>query len=178
MEQRTAPSEASFAARLDENKAILFKIAGSYSRSPAEREDLAQEIALQLWRSYPRFDESQRFSTWMYRVALNTAISHLRREATHRTKVATGVALPEVAAPNDAGSKEEMLDLRRLIEELDPLNRALILLYLDDNSYETIADVLGISTTNVATKINRIKTKMRARLAPQQSAGKEPHGTR
>ena len=164
MNARSAEKQAAFEARLEAHKGIVFKIAGAYSRTPAERDDLAQEIALQLWRSFDSFDGRSAFSTWMYRVALNTAISHARRETIYRSRVATGTPMPEPAIPPQTGDEKALL-LRELIAQLDPLNRALMLLYLDDHSYETIASILGISTTNVATKISRIKTKLRSLAA-------------
>ncbi len=159
-------AEARFLARIQEHAGIIRKIAGAYGRTPADREDLAQEIAAQLWRSYGRYDPAARFSTWMYRVALNTAISHIRRE-TARRRFESDADLPEVAADAGLAVDERAAQLRELIDSLDPYNRALMVLYLEENSYEEIAAILGLSVTNVGTKINRIKAKLRsAAIAP------------
>ncbi len=172
---KTPAKESSFERLLGEHGGLIFKIAAAYSRTAAERDDLAQDMALALWRSFDRFDERRgRFSTWLYRVALNTAISHARRESAGRARIAPG-ALPDVAEPAAAEPDDRALLLRDLIAELDPLNRALMLLYLDEHSYESIADILGITVTNVATKISRIKALLRSQAV---AASEEYHGTR
>ena len=152
-----------FSARLDEHKGIVCKIAHAYARNPEDWKDLCQEIILQLWKSYPRFDPRFKFSTWMYRVALNVAISTYRRE---RRRPNTVVSLEELvvepaAQPEQTELDQHVAELYRIIGQLDELNRALMLLYLDDTSYRDIASILGISETNVATKINRLKLKIK-----------------
>lgn len=158
MTQRSRQEE--FLLLLEEHKKILHKVAGAYCRNPADRQDLAQEIVAQLWRSFGRYDAAFRFSTWMYRIALNVAISFYRSESrrARRTVPAEDVLL-EAA---DEEPDENLLLLRQRIDQLDELDRALILLYLDGNRYDTIAEVLGISETNVGTKIGRIKQRLRA----------------
>ena len=158
----TANDEASrFQTLLEEHKRILFKVCHCYCRNTADREDLAQEIVVQLWTSFRRFDPRQRFSTWMYRVALNVAISFYRRERTRTRHLISDEETVLIAADESARPPEEVRALYEAIERLDELNRALLLLYLDGNNYEEIAAVLGISQTNVATKINRLKNSMR-----------------
>ena len=152
-----------FVGLLEENRKIVYKVATTYTRNRADREDLAQEIVVQLWRSFDRFDEGYRFSTWMYRVALNVAISFYRRENRRsRSEVSAENAVLEVASL--ASEPKEMDDeiqlLRQLIEQLDELDRAVIILYLDGHPYSTISEILGISETNVGTKISRIKLKL------------------
>jgi len=158
-----------FESLLHEHHGIVYKVAALYSRSVADREDLMQEISAQLWRSFAGYDEARaKFSTWMYRIALNVAISQVRRERWseadrfeplemhHLETVGGGEPIPE--------QDERLQALYAFIGQLDPLNRALILLYLEDRGYAEIADVLGISETNVATKINRIKQKLRGQM--------------
>lgn len=153
--------EDRFAARLEQHRGILFKVCNAYCRDPEDREDLAQEIMVQLWRSYGRFDERRRFSTWMYRISLNVAISFLRRERTRtRHVVATDVRLLEVRDERAAPS-EELRRLYAMIESLDPLHRGLLLLYLDGHSHHEIGEVMGISEGNVATRLSRLKQRMR-----------------
>lgn len=146
---------------VDEHKKILYKICNSYCRNRDDREDLAQEIVVQLWRSFDSFDERCRFSTWMYRIALNVAISFYRREDTRTRYVLSDEHLLLNAPDETATQSSEIQSLYQFIEGLDPLHKALVLLYLDGNSYLEIADVLGISETNVATKISRLKQTMR-----------------
>jgi RNA polymerase sigma-70 factor (ECF subfamily) len=157
------------------HRGIALKVAGVYARSAEDRRDLAQEIAMQSWRSFARYDPRRaKFSTWLYRVALNVAISHARRHPwsdadriepleTHHLETIGGESVAE---------RDERLDaLHAFIGQLDALNRALILLYLEDRSYAEIAEVLGISETNVATKINRIKHKLRGQMTTTATTG-------
>jgi RNA polymerase sigma-70 factor (ECF subfamily) len=161
--------EAAFLARLDRHQGIVRKVALSYSRTPADRRDLEQEIVAQLWKSWPAYDDARPFATWMYRVALNVAISIARCQ---RWNEPASVPLDDEtgglpADPGDAEREHGIAELRAFIAGLDELNRALILLWLDELSYREIADVLGISETNVATRINRAKGTLRARMNPE-----------
>lgn len=169
-----------FEGLLREHQRIVFKVAAVYTRNADDREDLAQEIAAQLWRSFGAYDERRaKFSTWMYRVALNVAISHVRTgrragtarfdalEAAHLETIADGGA----SQPEALEHGERIAALHGFIGGLDPLNRALVLLYLEDRDYAEIAAVLGISETNVATKLNRIKHKLRAQASAALATG-------
>jgi RNA polymerase sigma factor (sigma-70 family) len=167
----TAAIQERFQGLVEEHKKILYKVCQSYCRNPGDRDDLAQEIIVQLWRSFHVFDERLRFSTWMYRIALNVAISFYRREKVRVRHVIPGSEHLLEAVGETAGRSEEVQVLYQWIAELDPFNKALVILYLDGNSYQEIADILGISETNVATKISRLKQAMRQKNEVQ-------HGTR
>jgi RNA polymerase sigma factor (sigma-70 family) len=167
---RTPEVQERFQARVEEHKKILYKICNSYCRDRDARDDLAQEIIIQLWQSFGKYDESRRFSTWMYRIALNVAISFYRRERT-RTRYVISDEEHLIEAANETESQsEEIRVLYQFIEGLDPLNKALVLLYLDGNNYQEIAEVMGISETNVATKISRLKSKMKQELGETAQA--------
>ena len=147
--------EAAFLARIGEHAGIVRKVAASYSRSVADRHDLEQEILAQLWKSFPGYDGQRPFSTWMYRVALNVAISIARSQRWREPDPASFDEHAFDAIGDDGAALEREDDVRRLqvfITGLDELHRALILLYLDEHSYREIADILGISETNVATR--------------------------
>ena len=164
----TATPALAFDELLLRHRGIVHKVAAGYARGAEDRADLAQEIAMQLWRAWPSYDPARSFSTWMYRIALNVAISFFRAESRKaRTFVPAEEQVLETAmAPAESAAIEE--DLRmlwRAIDGLDALDRALVVLYLDGQSYEAIAEVLGISQTNVGTKINRIKTRLRRDLS-------------
>jgi RNA polymerase sigma-70 factor (ECF subfamily) len=152
-----------FLGELEAHKKILYKVARIYCANPVDRQDLMQEIAIQLWRSYARFDGRSRFSTWMYRVALNVAISWVRARHHERHVLVADEGVLDAALADEA-SGEIPPDLRvflgQVVGGLGELDRALILLYLEGHDHETMAGILGISASNVATKINRIKQRL------------------
>ncbi|PWK92087.1 RNA polymerase sigma factor [Fulvimonas soli] len=164
-----------FQTLLRAHERIVFKVAALYAAHAEDRRDLAQEIGLQAWRSFARYDERRaKFSTWLYRVALNVAISQLRKSdgaqggrleplEQHHLDGIGGEPVPE--------PDERLAALYAFIGRLDALNRALILLYLEDKSHAEIAEILGISTTNVATKIGRIKQTLRGQMAGAAATG-------
>jgi len=157
----TLQQQQEFQTLVDQHKKILYKVCNSYCRNKDDREDLAQEIVVQLWKSFGSFDDRTRFSTWMYRVALNVAISFYRRETVRTRYVLSDEAKLLDSIDETSTQSDDMQALYRYIATLDPLEKSLVLLYLDGNSYLEIADVLGISETNVATKISRVKQRMR-----------------
>jgi len=160
----SADRSRQFHELLERHRKIVFKVANSYSRHPEDRADLTQEIATQLWRAFPGYDGERSFSTWMYRIALNVAISFLRNSQ-QRNLHSVPLDDEHYNAIGDTGvhaeADERVRLLHRFIAQLDGLNRALLLLYLDEKSYHEIADILGISETNVATKISRLKQRIR-----------------
>ncbi|MEO8724971.1 MAG: sigma-70 family RNA polymerase sigma factor [Acidobacteriaceae bacterium] len=166
----TPELQQKFQVLIEEHKKILYKICNLYCRSRDDRGDLGQEIVIQLWRSFGAFDGRCQFSTWMYRIALNVAISFYRRESTRARHVISDQERLLTVTDETAGQAEEIRLLYQFIEELDPLKKALVLLYSDGNSYQEIAEVLGISETNVATKISRLKKTMQQELAGRQTA--------
>jgi len=171
-----ADTETQFTELLSRHRGIVLKVAATYCRNAADRDDVAQEIVVQLWRAFPKYDTTRTFSTWMYRIALNVAISFVRTKSMRDRHT---VALDEThdaedpsAAPADDDERVRLL--YAFIDRLDELNRAMLLLYLDEHSYRDIAAILGITETNVATKISRLKQ----RFAREMGAQGESHGTR
>jgi RNA polymerase sigma factor (sigma-70 family) len=147
---------------------LIHKIAYAYCRDRSDREDLVQEVCVQLWRAHGDYDPRFRETTWVYRIALNVAISFYRRERRHKHTVDIddhAIAI-EPDLPNAA-----MQELFACIDDLGPLDRALVILYLEDNDHTQIAEILGITVSNVGTKLGRIKHKLRA-------AHERKHGAR
>ena len=155
---------ADFITRINGHKGILYKICRSYCSNPADRDDLAQEMIVQIWRSYPRFDEKFQFTTWMYRIALNVAISWFRK-ARSRQHLPIGDQLFEISSEDIQDESADLQLLQQFISELKPLDKALMILYLEDKSHQEIADVLGMSVSNVGTKVGRIKTSLRQKFS-------------
>lgn len=158
-------SAEAFLALLQRHRGIVLKIAASYTRLAEDRAELAQEIVAQLWRAWPGYDPARPFSTWMYRIALNVAIADLRSQTRHVTPLALD-AQPDIADPHPADPEREqqVRALHRFIAALPPLERALMLLYLDERPQREIAEVLGLSESNVSTKIGRLKQRLRDEL--------------
>lgn len=156
-----------FVSIIKNNQNLIFKICYTYCSAPEDRKDLQQEILIQLWNSFGKFDGSVKISTWIYRIALNTAISFYRKDRRHKQNTVAAdnsvIVLPE-ADPNSE-ENEKITLLYHFIERLNELDKALILTYLDDNSYKEIAQILGITETNVATKISRIKKNLREQFS-------------
>ncbi len=152
-----------FITFVDSYRKLIYKVCRIYCRDNAQTRDVEQEILAQLWMSFPKYNSAYRPSTWIYRIALNTAISYYRREKKHRTNhVEIDQSVFQLVAEQDNHELEEQIkQLYHVMEGFPELDRALLLLYLDDNSYEEIAQVLGITVTNVATKISRLKQRLK-----------------
>ena len=148
-----------FISVIKDNQNLIYKICYSYCSNAESRKDLQQEILIQLWNSFSKFDVRVKLSTWIYRIALNTAITFYRNDSKHNDKKvsidASIISLSDFEYVPD--QEENIAMLYKFIENLNEMDKALILLYLDDNKYKDIAEILGISETNVATKISMIK---------------------
>lgn len=151
---------------IEKNKGIIYKVANSYCKDADDRKDLVQEIIIELWGSFKRFNHSSKFSTWMYRVSLNVAISFYRRDS-KRKMVSTKLSesLIAIIPENEPGETESQIGLlQKFISELKDMDRALMILYLEDKSQKEIGEIMGITETNVSTKVARIKEKLRAKF--------------
>jgi len=148
-----------FISVIKDNQNLIYKICYSYCSNAENRKDLQQEILIQLWNSFSKFDGRVKLSTWIYRIALNTAISFYRNDGKHSDKkVSIDASIISLSDFEYVPEQDENITmLYQFIEKLNEMDKALILLYLDDNKQKDIAEVLGISETNVATKISRIK---------------------
>lgn len=153
-------------ALIQEHRKIIFKVCNVYCKNEHDREDLQQEIVYQLWRSYANYNPAYKFTTWMYRVSLNVAISFYRKTKNGTDTIALAAEHEALEDEyNDPIVKERNISLLyQFIDNLKELDKALMLLYLEEKSYQEIADILGITETNVATKISRIKEKLKQNL--------------
>lgn len=154
-----------FSVLLQQHRLLLRKVAGMYTGTEADRLDLIQDISLQLWRAFPSYDPDRRFSTWMYRIALNVSISNLRSLNNPTRRPVSLECLPfELASKDEDGfaKDDRVLLLRRFIAELAPVDRALLLLSLEETRQREIAEIIGISESNVSTKLMRLKRRLRA----------------
>lgn len=150
--------EKEFLKLIYDNQAILHKICFAYARSDTERKDLEQEITLQLWKSYASFRGQSAFSTWMYRVALNTAISMTKKTSLFFLSDNTTEIPEDYEASMDLS--EDVKVLYKAIHKLKKIDKAIILMWLDEKSYEEIADTIGLSVKNVSVRLVRIKNRL------------------
>ena len=153
-----------FVSVMKEHRNLIFKICNSYCANPENRKDLQQEIFIQLWKSFKKFDGRVKISTWIYKVALNTAIFFYRKDSKHNNNKTVSLDADVITLAHmepETQLDENIAMLYKFIGQLNELDKALILLYLDDNKQRDIADILGLSETNVATKISRIKKNLK-----------------
>jgi len=150
---------------IEANRNLIYKIVNSYCSDKIEQEDLIQEIIFQLLKSYDSFDHKVKVSTWMYRVAFNVTISYYRKLKTrHKHLQRMPSQLVAIAEEDINDYDEKIKQLRGFIQEFDALNKAIVIMYLDGNSHKEISEAMGISISNVGTKISRIKNKLKKKF--------------
>ena len=155
-------TQAEFVRQVQTNQGIIQKICRIYCQTQPDREDLFQEIVVQLWKGLPKFRQHSKFTTWMYRVALNTAISDFRKK-----KKTLSVSYPDIASLdvkselNEVNKEEQLNTLYIAISHLPEIDKAIVMLYLEDKSYEEMEDILGININGLRVKMNRIREKLR-----------------
>jgi RNA polymerase sigma-70 factor (ECF subfamily) len=160
---------------MERHRGIVFKLVHAYAPSAHEHDDLGQEIYAEVWKSFARYDPERRFSTWLYRVGLNVAISYVRRANTRNRYAAELADMDELAGRATDTEEDPRVELLHgFIRKLDELNRALLLLYLEDYSHQEIAEILGISVTNVSTRLNRLRDRMRQDLVSEAADSRSP----
>jgi RNA polymerase sigma factor (sigma-70 family) len=159
--------DRTFMTVIENHKGILYKVANAYCKDSEDCNDLVQEIIIQLWKSFENYNAAYKYSTWIYRIALNVAISFNQKEnrRKHRTHPLTDSILNfwETTATNEIEKNINLL--QQFISELKELDKALMLLYLEEKSHKEIAEIMGISETNVATKISRIKISLKEKFS-------------
>lgn len=153
-------NEKEFAALIRQHSGIINKVSYFYATPQIPFDDLRQEIYLNIWKALPRFKGESKVSTWIYRVAVNSALMTIRSYKPKIETVAFDFSIPDVSSELDDTQKENLRSLYLLIDRLEAIEKAVILLWLDEYSYEDIADTLGLKRNTVAAKIHRIKEKL------------------
>ena len=153
-----------FIQDIKENEGIIYKITRIYSNNTEDQKDLYQEIVCQLWKSYSSFKENSKISTWMYRIALNTAISNLKKEKRKGSKVSIENLLLNQMDQVDTVMEERITLLYAHIKELSIVERGIILLHLEGKNYDEIATITGFTNTNIGTRLARIKEKLKTQI--------------
>lgn len=150
-----------FLELVNKHQPVIHKVCRMYADNADDRQDLFQETLYQLWRSYPSFKGRSNFGTWMYRIALNTAITALRRQGRKPEHVEVDDDIEQTLISHETlGEAQRTNLLNRAIQTLNPIERALVMLYLENLSYKEMSEILGLSENNVGVKLNRLKTKL------------------
>lgn len=154
--------EQEFLDKIEKHKGIIFKISKMYMNEKEERDDLFQEIVFQVWKAYPGFKGQSEFSTWLYRIALNTAIIFLKSEKRRSFISNEDFSNYKIAQDEyDYGKEEKLAEMYKAIHQLNPIDKAFIFYYLENFSGKQIADQMGISELNVRVKMNRAKNRLK-----------------
>lgn len=160
-------TEDKFVSLLEENQNIVHKICRLYTNNQDQHNDLFQEITIQLWRAFPKFRGDSKFSTWMYRVGLNTAITLYRKsKRSIKTQDYDSVMFRISSEEYDDTVEQQLKLMYSAVKELNDIDKALVFLYLEDKNYKEISETLGITEVNARVKMNRVKTKLKKILNP------------
>jgi RNA polymerase sigma factor (sigma-70 family) len=154
------PSEEQFISVIKENEGLIYKVAKLYTSAKEDEQDLYQEIIYQLWKSFSSFRNESKISTWMYRIALNTAIANLNKAKKRGIQLPIDETLLNRTDFSDTSKQERLDELYSQIKKLDPIEKGIILLHLEGNNYDEIAVVTGFTSTNVGTRLGRIRQKI------------------
>lgn len=159
--------EHQFVTELESNQNIVHKVCTLYTNDRDSHKDLFQEITIQLWKAYPKFRGESKFSTWMYRVALNTAITLYRKSKRRiKTQDYDSVIFKIKADEYNPEQEQQLALMYQAVKQLGDIEKALVFLYLEDKDYREISETLGITEVNARVKMNRIKNKLRTILNP------------
>ena len=153
-------SEVEFTALIESNQRLIRRVCRNFARTAQDREDLFQEIVYQLWRGYASFAARAKVTTWMYRIALNTAVTRARHDRRAAPQISLNDLSREPSTPDRSADDERAAVLQHAMQRLSPVDRALVLLYLDDLSYREISDIIGVSENTVGVRLNRIRARL------------------
>jgi RNA polymerase sigma-70 factor (ECF subfamily) len=156
--------EEAFTTLIKENEKLIYKIARLYTNNTQDQDDLFQEIVIQIWKAFKKFKNHSKISTWVYRIAMNTAITGLRKRKKYISVIPINRTALNYSEIQSDEQKDKLEFLYQCIKELNELDKGIILLYLEHKSYNEIADAIGLSETNVGTRMSRIKQKIRSKV--------------
>lgn len=153
---------------ISSHQLIIFKVCNMYCTNPEDKKDLVQEVILQLWRSFEKYDERFKLSTWIYRITMNVAISNYRKYTTRQKRFQPlDKNLVNIAIEEDRELTEQTQMLWQMIKQLNEFDKALVILYLEEKSYEEIGSILDISKNVVGVRLNRIRQKLKKKIENQ-----------
>ena len=153
--------EEEFVNLIQSNQGLIYKITAIYSRDREQQKDLYQEIVYQTWKSFDHYKKTAKVTTWLYRVGMNTAITQLNREKKNPMRMSISEVTIDFVDERESETEEKIQQLYAEIRKLGLLDRGIVFLFLEGKSHDEIAEIVGISTSNVGTRISRIKDKLR-----------------
>jgi len=159
-------SEKDFIVLIQDNHSLIYKITSFYSSNSDEQKDLYQEVVYQMWKSFKSFENRSKVTTWMYRLALNTCITYIKKET--RKKNIPNFELQELYDDQDSHFEEQVKVMYQQIQMLNKIEKGIILLYLEGKSYDEMAEITGFSPSNIGTRISRIKNKIRSKIKEEK----------
>ena len=153
-----------FIQHIKDNEGILYKVTSVYSKNKEDQKDLYQDIVYQSWKSYESFKGNSKISTWIYRIALNTAISHLKKEKRKGNQISIDTILLNKMEQIDTELEDQITLLYSLIKKLNVIEKGIIILYLEGKSYDEISIITGFTVTNIGSRLSRIKKKLKSQI--------------
>jgi RNA polymerase sigma-70 factor (ECF subfamily) len=165
------PKEEEFTQVIRENEGLIFKVTSIYANNRDDQQDLYQEIVYQLWKSFDSFTGASKISTWIYRVAMNTAITHRKKSNKSAGHLSLEHLVIRDSQHTDALFEERLQTLYDHIKKLNKLEKGIILLFLEGLAYEEIAEITGLTTTNIGTRLSRIKQKLKSQMVVKKYNG-------
>ncbi len=154
-----------FLETIKENEGVIFKLVRIYADQYDDQKDLYQEIIYQLWKSFHSFQGHSKISTWIYKVALNTSLAHINLKKKHSKTISIQDIRLQFEEKNDTQLEDKIIEMYQHIKQLNEIDKAIVFLFLEGKSYEEIADILGFTITNIGTRLNRIKLKLKNKIA-------------
>jgi RNA polymerase sigma-70 factor (ECF subfamily) len=154
-----------FLDTIKENERAILKLVRIYADQHEDQKDLYQEIIYQLWKSFHSFQGNSKISTWIYKVALNTSLAHINFKNKHSKTISIQDIGLQFEENNDTQLEEKITEMYQHIKQLNEIDKAIVFLFLEGKSYDEIADIMGFTTTNIGTRLNRIKMKLKNQIA-------------
>ena len=154
-----------FLDTIKENERAILKLVRIYADQHEDQKDLYQEIIYQLWKSFHSFQRNSKISTWIYKVALNTSLAHINLKNKHSKTISIQDIVLQFEENNDTQLEEKITEMYQHIKQLNEIDKAIVFLFLEGKSYDEIADIMGFTTTNIGTRLNRIKMKLKNQIA-------------
>jgi RNA polymerase sigma factor (sigma-70 family) len=149
---------------IKENEGIIYKLVRIYAEQHDDQKDLYQEIVYQLWKSFHTFQGKSKISTWIYKIALNTSLAYINVKKKHSRTISFQDVNIQIEEKNDSKLDDKITEVYQHIRQLNEIDKAIVFLFLEGRSYDEMAEIMGFTTTNISTRLNRIKVKLKSQI--------------